>query len=295
MTRGLRLLALAGALAIAADATTAQQAATRYVRYSHQGAVAHGILDGETIRALGGDLFAGAKPTGRTVKRSEATLLLPIDPLRVSKALGVAINYTRPGDAPPKGAHPRWFAKLPSSLAAWDADVELPPESKNLDWEGELVLVIGKKGRHISVADAPSYIFGVTVGNDVSENTWYGERQGREEPSRLVSKSADTWGPIGQHIVTGLDYGNLRIEIKVNGKIQGEGRTSQMIHSPAELVANISRYVTLWPGDLIFTGSVPRVPDAAPALNAGDIVEIEIENVGKIRNRIVPLKVSGTQ
>src|SRR5688500_10228022 len=142
--RVLTLLTLGG-VAIAAHGQvrspqSAVGAVTRYVRYQHQNRISYGILDGETIRELRGDLFASPQPTGVTVRRSEVRLLAPLDPSRVSKVIGVAINTRRPGLETPV-PHPRWFAKFPSSLNDPDGDVEMPPEATNLNYEGELVVI----------------------------------------------------------------------------------------------------------------------------------------------------------
>jgi 2-keto-4-pentenoate hydratase/2-oxohepta-3-ene-1,7-dioic acid hydratase in catechol pathway len=265
------------------------QAVTRYVRYAQGDRVAYGTLSGETIREMSGDPFSSPRPTGRTVRVADVRLLSPLDPARVGKVLGIAINTRRPGREQPV-PHPRYFAKMPTSLVGPEAEVEHPPEATNLDWEGELVLVIGRRARHVSVADAPRYIFGVAVGNDFSENTWYGERQGVNEPTRLISKAMDTWASLGPAIVTGVDYGDLRVDIRVNGETVATGRTSQMLNNPARLVSYISRYMTLLPGDLIYTGTYPTLAGKENTVKPGDVVEVEIEQLGMLRNRIVEMR-----
>ena len=262
------------------------QEATRYVRYTDGRETSYGILEGDTIRQLQGELLDSPSPTGRTARVSDVKLLVPIDPMRVSKVIGVTSQYHVPGQPPRIVPHPRWFAKLPSSLNPHEGEVELPPEAGNLNYEGEMVLVVGKKGRHITLEEAPSYIWGVTIGNDWSENTWFGERQRVDEPSRLISKSMDTWACIYHTIVVGLDYSNLDIKIRHNGPVVAEGNTSEMVNSPAELISYISRFVTLWPGDLIYSGTVPRKP---VPMSAGDVCEVEIQDIGTLRNKIVAM------
>ena len=266
----------------------AAQSVVRYVRYAQGDRVSYGLLDGQTIRELSGDPFSSPRPTGRSVRLADVRLLSPIDPSRGGKVLGVAINTRRPGREAPV-PHPRWFAKLATSLVGPEANVEHPPEATNLDWEGELVLVIGRRARHVSVEDAPRYIFGVTVGNDFSENTWYGERAGVNEPSRLISKSLDTWAALGPAIVTGVDYRDLRVVIRVNSDTVAIGRTSQLLNNPAQLVSYLSRYVTLLPGDLIYTGTYPTVTGKGNTVHPGDVVEVEIEQLGLLRSKIVPM------
>ena len=121
------------------------------------------------------------------------------------------------------------------------------------------MLIIGKQGRHIPEAEALDYVFGVTVGDDFSENTWYGEGQGVEEPTRLLSKGTDSWAPIGPAIVTGIDYLDLAVEVRLNGEVVQEGRTSDLVNGVPNLISYISRYVTLMSGDVIFTGTVARL------------------------------------
>ncbi|MFQ5568424.1 MAG: fumarylacetoacetate hydrolase family protein [Rhodothermales bacterium] len=276
-------------LALTATAA-AQDGIIRYVRFEHGSMVSYGLLEGETVRALDGyDLFASPRPTDRTFSLSEVRLLTPIDPLQVQKVLGIAINTRRPGREEPV-PHPRFFAKMPTSLRGLDDSIELPPEASNLNYEGELVLIIGKQGRHIPEAEALDYVFGVTVGDDFSENTWYGERQGVDEPTRLLSKGTDSWAPIGPSIVTGIDYTDLAVETRLNGEVVQRGRTSDLVNGVSNLISYISRYLTLMPGDVIFTGTVARIPESRRVMQAGDVVEVEIEHLGVLRNRIVTME-----
>ena len=260
---------------------------TRYVRFTTASGAAYGLVEGDTIHELAGDLFEHPRPTGRTVPLADAELLLPLDPSRVQKVIGVALNYYRPG-VERAIEHPRWFAKLTSALNPHGADVELPPDAANMNFEGELVLIIGRKGRRIPVENAPGYIFGVTVGNDWSENTWFYERRLYDEPSQLISKSIDTWACLYTTIVTGLDCSDLAIETRLNGELVATGRTNNMINSPARLVSYISQYATLMPGDVIYTGRVaPPLPGTRAEMRDGDVVEIAIEHIGVLRNRVV--------
>ena len=267
------------------------EAITRYVRYALGDETSWGILEGDTIRQLDGYLFDNPTPTGRSVSLADVKLLLPLDASRVSKVIGVAAAYDLPGHKRVV-PHPHWFSKLPTALNAHDADVELPEEATNFNFEGELVLIIGRQGRHIPVEAAADYVFGVTVGNDWSENTWFWEQQGIQEPSRFIAKSCDTWACLGTTIVRGLDYYDLGIEIRLNGELVAKGRTTEMTNTPARLVAYVSRFVTLMPGDVIYTGTVAPTsfPGVRREMQPGDVVEVEIEQVGLLRNRVVPMK-----
>jgi len=278
------LLALGAIVAVVAPLA----AQTHYVRFARGGWTTYGVLEGQTIHELRGDLLESPQRTGRTFALGDVRLLAPIDPQRVRKVIGVAVNTLGAGRTGPI-PHPRYFAKFPTSIVGPEDSVELPPEAGNLNYEGELVVVIGRTGRHIPEAEALSYVFGVTIGNDYSENTWYGERQGIEEPTRLISKGMDSWAPIGPSIVTDFDFLDVAVEVRLNGEVVQSGRTSELANSVANLISYISRYVTLEPGDLLFTGTVGRVPGTRRAMQAGDVVEVEIAGLGVLRNPIIAM------
>jgi 2-keto-4-pentenoate hydratase/2-oxohepta-3-ene-1,7-dioic acid hydratase in catechol pathway len=128
----------------------------------------------------------------------------------------------------------------------------------------------------------------VTVGNDVADATWYGEGKGVEDPSRLIAKAPDTWAPIGDQIVAGLNYDDLALTARLNGKAAFNVRTSQMNNSVAETIAYLSEYITLLPADLIYMGT-PNISRDLLEMKAGDVVEIELEGVPVLRNRIVKM------
>ncbi|HLF80053.1 MAG TPA: fumarylacetoacetate hydrolase family protein [Dehalococcoidia bacterium] len=262
---------------------------TRYVRYTAAGETSHGILEGDTIRQLSGDLFDNPQPTGKTVPLAGAKLLLPLDPYKVSKVIGVTTNF-QPKDGPKRvSPHPGLFAKYAIGLVTHGDEIEMPPEHKVMHHEGEMVVVIGKEGRFISEAEAPDYVFGVAIGNDVSDETLYGERNGLAEPSRLPSKANDTWSPLGQEIVAGLNYNDLNIIVRRDGEVVAEGRTSTMINSVAYIISYLSQYMTLWPGDLIYMGTPPFV-EGKRELAPGQTIEVEIEQIGVLSNKVVKQK-----
>ena len=253
----------------------AQEGITKYVRYDHQGRTSYGILDGETIQELEGDLFSAPRVSGKTLRLLDVKLLPPAEP---SKVIAVGLNYRSHLGDRPVPAYPGLFAKYPSSLIGHGDHIVMPADAENLHFEAELVVVIGKKARKVSVDEAPAYIFGVTAGNDVSERAWQ-----QADLQWLRAKASDTFGPIGPAIVTGLDYRDLLIESRLNGEVQQSARTQDLIFGVDEIVSYVSRYITLLPGDLIFTGT----PGRTKAMKPGDIVEVEVEGVGVLRNRVV--------
>lgn len=270
----------------------AQQGVTKYVRYSIKGdPPTHGVLDGDTIRELRGQLFANPTPTGRTVRLSDATLLIPVDQFMAGRVIGVADNYAAPGAEKKTMSHPRWFAKLPSALSANGGQVELAAGSGNLNAGGDLVLVIGKTCRNVTVEEAPSCVFGVTAGNDWTEGEWYTEKGGVSQPSRFVSKSHDSWAGLHDVIYTGLDYRNLQLQVRLNGATVARGRTSEMLYDVPQLIADVTTNFTLMPGDVIYTGvTPPPIANTRTRMRPGDIVEVEIEGIGTLKQKVVPPK-----
>jgi len=158
---------VAGTIAV----PSAQQAVTKYVRYTAHGQAALGVLDGDVIHELSGDLFAGPTRTGRRIRLADVTLLAPVEP---KKVIAVGLNYRSHLGAREPAPYPGLFAKYPTSIVGPGADIVLPPDAKNVHYEGELVVVIGRRASRVSAADAPRYVFGVTAGNDVSERDWQG-------------------------------------------------------------------------------------------------------------------------
>ena len=270
-----RLCVLAIVLAAAAVAAAEQQSVTRYVRYSLGGATSYGILEGDAIRELKGDLFASPAPTGRRVKLAEVRLLPPCVP---SKVIAVGLNYKTHLGERSAAEYPGLFAKYPTSIIATEENIVIPPDAANVHYEGEMVVVIGKRAKNVSKADAKSYVFGVTAGNDVSERDWQ-----KQDLQWFRAKASDTFGPLGPAIVTGLNYDDLLLETKLNGEVVQSQRTKDLIFDVATIVSYLSRYVTLEPGDVIFSGT----PGTTRAFKPGDTIEVVIEGIGTLRNRAV--------
>jgi 2-keto-4-pentenoate hydratase/2-oxohepta-3-ene-1,7-dioic acid hydratase in catechol pathway len=275
-----RALLAPSILLLAMSSAGLTQSATKYVRYSHGGTTSFGILAGDTIRELRGDLFANPKSTGRRLKRAEVQLLAPVEP---SKVLAVGLNYKSHIGDRPAAEYPGLFAKLPTSIIANGADIVLPADAKNVHYEGEMVIVIGKRAKNVSLEDAKSYVFGITAGNDVSERDWQ-----KSDLQWLRAKGSDTFGPLGPAIVTGLNYDDLLLQTRLNGEVVQSQRTSDLIFPVAQIVSYVSRYVTLVPGDIIYTGT----PGTTRQMKPGDVVEVELEGVGVLRNTVTQGKVA---
>lgn len=255
-------------------APAAEKEIVKYVRFQLGDSVSYGIVEGKQVRKLDGDLFGSWKLTDRTYPLDRVKLLVPSQP---TKVLAVAGNYkSHLGNKPPS-SRPEMFLKTPSCLIAPEDDIVIPKDSKRVDHEAELVIVVGKRAKNVSAQRALEYVLGVTCGNDVSARDWQ-----KNDVQWWRAKGFDTFGPCGPCIVSGIDYDNLLLQARVNGKVKQKDNTSRMEHGVASLVSWASRHMTLEPGDLIFTGT----PGKTTPLKPGDVVEIELEGVGVLRNKV---------
>lgn len=245
-----------------------------YVRYEQRGKRSYGLLEQDTIRAIRGGLFGKPTPTGAKVKLADVKLLYPCEPTTV---LAVGLNYKSHLGNRPAPTKPELFFKPLTSLVAPGGDIVIPPGAKNVHYEGEFVIVMGKTARQVPEREALQYVFGYTCGNDVSERDW---QQGDLQWWR--AKGADTFGPLGPAIVTGLDYPKARLQTRVNGQVKQSQLLSDLLFDVPAIVSFASRHVTLQPGDVIYTGT----PGATSAMKPGDVVEVEIEGIGVLRNRV---------
>lgn len=253
---------------------TATADVTHYVRYDHGGTASYGVIDGERIRQLDKAPWHGGKQTGASIARSDARLLAPVEP---SKVFATGFNYmSHRGDRelPP---HPPIFLKLPTTVADPEATITPPAGAEVLHYEAEMVVVIGKTAKNVSPAEAGDYIFGVTAGNDISERLWQSA-----DLQWFRGKASDDFGPIGPTVAVGLNHNDLLVESRLNGETMQSQRTRDFIHDAEAIVSHISRYATLYPGDIIFTGT----PGTTSPMEPGDVIEIEVEGVGVLRNTI---------
>ncbi|XP_069070525.1 oxaloacetate tautomerase fahd2, mitochondrial isoform X2 [Pleurodeles waltl] len=237
------------------------------------------------------DAAKRALESGRhIVSSSNVHLMSPIT--GPDKVICVGMNYVdhclEQNVAIPK--EPVIFSKFPSSIIGPSDEIRLPAESQEVDWEVELAFVIGKKGKNIKEENAMDFVAGFTVAHDVSARDWQMQRNGRQW---LLGKTFDTFCPMGPAIVTRdaiSDPHNLGIRCKVNGELVQNSNTNQMIFKTEALVSWVSRFVTLYPGDVFLTGTPPGVGvfrKPPVFLKADDVVECEIDELGAIRNKVV--------
>ena len=223
-------------------------------------------------------------------KADTATLLAPVPDPR--KIICLGLNYSdhaaESGMEPPP--EPVLFSKYPTTLIGHGANIVLPPESDQVDYEAELVVVIGRGGRHIPRERAMEHVAGYTVGHDVSARDWQLNKPGKQW---MAGKTFDTFAPMGPALVTTDEIPDpqaLGIRLRLNGQTMQDSSTSQLIFPVDYIVVYLSKIMTLEPGDLIFTGTPPGVGMARKPpvwLKAGDVVEVEIDGLGVLRNTVV--------
>lgn len=256
-----------------------QEKVTRYLRFRAGKTVAYGILDGDVVHQLKGNLFGKWERTEKTYPLKEVRILVPSP--RPTKVIALAGNYKdHLGDTePPKTPEP--FFKLPSCLLRHGGRIIQPKDHAPVHYEAELVVVIGKRARNVAPEQALDFVLGITCGNDISARDWQ-----ENDVQWWRAKGSDTFGPVGPYIVSGLDYNNLAMELRVNGEVRQKTNTKNQIHDLATTISFISKRITLRPGDLIFTGT----PGKTQGMEIGDSVEVEIEGVGILKNKLVAEK-----
>lgn len=251
-----------------------------------EGAVTYGVLEGAgTLRLVEGGIYDGWRPTDVTVPLADCRLLAPVAPPNI---LAIGLNYRahaqESGHSLPE--RPVLFMKATTALAGPGDDIVLPRVAADeVDYECELAIVIGRAARHVGVDDALDYVLGYTCANDVSAR----DVQLRQDSQWVRGKSFDTFAPLGPWIETDLDPTNARIRTRLNGRVMQDSNTSDLIFSCAQLVSYLSDNMTLLPGTVIMTGTPSGVGFArrpAVFLRPGDVVEIDIEGIGVLRNSV---------
>ena len=262
---------------VAAGAAAAAQGGNgvkKFVRYRHGGAAHYGLLEGETVREIRGNMLEKYSTTGTTRKLAEVKLLPPCDP---PKVLAVGLNYkSHLGDRPAPKV-PEIFYKPTTCLVEPEGNIVIPAGAKNVHYEGEMVIVMKRRAKNVSVQEAPEYVFGYTCGNDVSERDWQ-----RGDLQWWRAKGSDTFGPLGPCIAVGLDIPKSRLTLRLNGQVKQTQVISDLLFGVPEIVSWVSKHVTLEPGDVIYTGT----PGSTSAMKPGDVVEVEIEGIGTLRNKV---------
>ncbi|MFF2051403.1 fumarylacetoacetate hydrolase family protein [Leifsonia sp. NPDC058194] len=250
----------------------------KIARFSHEGAIDYGIVDEDALVVLAGDpMFSGFDTTGERVPLGKVgALLAPVIPR--SKVVAVGKNYREHaaemgGEAPEE---PLLFLKPNTAVIGLGDAILLPPQSQQVEFEGELAVVIGKIARNVPAEKAHEHIFGYTVANDVTARDLQ-----KKDGQWARAKGFDTFCPLGPVIETELDP-EAFLRTRVNGELKQEARLSEMVHDIPSIIAYASSVFTLLPGDVILTGT----PAGVGPLVAGDTVEVEVEGVGSLVNPV---------
>jgi 2-keto-4-pentenoate hydratase/2-oxohepta-3-ene-1,7-dioic acid hydratase in catechol pathway len=269
-----RRTSLATPLALAAQSGPKVE---RYIRFDNNGRASWARLEGEDAVPLSSAPYLSGRPLGGKKKLAGLKLLAPADP---PKVFAVGLNYKSHLGTRPAPKEPEIFYKPTTCLSACETNIVIPAGAKNVHYEGELVIVIGKGGKNLDLAAARAAIFGATCGNDVSERDWQNGPQ--KDLQWWRAKGSDTFGPIGPHLVRGANFEKALLQTRLNGEVVQKQTTADLLFDCPAIVSYISKFVTLETGDIIFTGT----PGSTKKMSAGDSVEVEIEGLGILRNKI---------
>ncbi len=250
----------------------------KYCRFEVEGVTRYGEVRGEDVSALSAAPWAGGEPMSQRYPLSQVRLQAPCEP---SKIVCLGRNYREHaaelGHKVPR--EPLIFLKAPSAIIGPEEAIVYPPQSQRVDYEGELAAVIGRRCHRLNAADNPlDYVFGFTCLNDVTARDL---QQADVQFTR--AKSFDTFCPLGPVIATGLDPGKLVVETYVNGERRQRASVREMIFPLDAIIRFIASVMTLEPGDVIATGT----PAGVGPLQVGDVVEVSVEGIGRLRNHVV--------
>lgn len=246
-----------------------------YGRFDSGGAFRHAEIDNETAHFID-DLFGARARTGESAPLSSLKVLAPVKP---PKLFAIGLNYADHAAESnlPLPERPLMWFKAPTSIIAHQETVEVAYPDHRTDYECELVIVIGKRCKGVSEADAASAILGYTCGQDISDRDiqW-------SESQWARAKSFDTYTPLGQFIYPDIDPNTLPIETRINGAVKQSSNTEQLVFKPAQLVAFLSEAITFEPGDCIMTGT----PFGIAPLQDGDVIETRIGDMAPLVNPV---------
>jgi len=258
----------------------------KIVRFADNARTAYGVLTGDTIEVSVGAPFDGVRRTGQAVPLADVRLLAPVEPPNV---IALGLNYRRHAQESNMQVpgHPQMFLKATTSVIGPEDAIVLPRMAPDeVDYEAEICIVMGKPARNVAEADALDYVLGYTCGNDISAR----DCQLRLDGQWARGKSFDTFCPLGPWIETDIDPDDEPIVSRLNGQVMQQSNTSDMIFGCRRLISFLSQVMTLSPGTVIMTGTPEGVGFARQPpvfLKPGDTIEIEIEGIGVLRNRVV--------
>ncbi|MDP6706392.1 MAG: fumarylacetoacetate hydrolase family protein [Alphaproteobacteria bacterium] len=256
----------------------------RWLRYEYQGETSYGLVEGDEVQPVRGTPFDDFEASGRRLAMDAVKVLIPVEP-RTFYAVG--LNYIKHiseaaellGTTVDVPANADIGYRAVNALVADGEAIVIPKDaSEKVQYEGELVVVIGRRAKGLSEAEALDCVLGYTIGNDVSERTWQAS-----DRTLWRAKNTDTFKPMGPWIETEVDLDALRTTVRVNGEVKCAFATNEMIFSVATFIARMSRYLTLYPGDVVWMGADGPTEN----IKAGDTVAVEIDGIGVLTNPVV--------
>ena len=247
-----------------------------YLRFRTEGTIRYGLVEGEKVIPLRGCLFESREISSSEMALKEVQILAPCEP---TKIVCVGLNYKDHAAEvnQPLPEEPHVFLKPPTAVIGPGEAILMPAMSSRVDYEGELAIVIGKRCKGVRPEEAKDYILGYSCLNDVTARDLVEKDKGP-----LRAKIFDTFAPFGPYVATDVDPRGLAIRTYLNGEVRQSSNTQNLIFDPFYLVSFISSILTLLPGDLISTGT----PSGIGPMKPGDVVEVEVEKVGRLSNTV---------
>ncbi|KON87680.1 ureidoglycolate lyase [Sporosarcina globispora] len=246
----------------------------KFTRFEVNGAVHSGVIKDGAIKQIKGDIFGDWEFTGESFSQDEVKQLAPLVPNQI---IGIGANYVPvKADLPHTLPEiPVFFFKPASSVIGPEEDIIIPEGIEEVKFESELAVIIGRKAKNVAESDVLDYVFGYTVGNDVTAPQFF-----HNDGHWTIGKSFDTFTPLGPVIETDLDPFQVKVEAKLNGAEKQNSSIELMIIPIRKMISYLTNVMTLMPGDVILTGS----PAGAEMGRSGDVIECEIKEIGALRN-----------
>ncbi|MBT2757851.1 fumarylacetoacetate hydrolase family protein [Mesobacillus foraminis] len=257
----------------------------KIARFLESGSIHYGVLEGDVLNKIKGDIFRDYTVTGEKVSLSDTKLLVPIQP---GKVIAIGLNYKKHAEEvnKPLPSEPMMFLVSPTAIVGPDEEVVIANPENRTEHEAEIAIVIGKEAENVPVEEALRYVCGYTICNDISDRVLQ-----KKDGQFTRAKSFSTYKPLGPVISTDINPDNVEISLKINGETRQDSNTSDMIFSTAEIISFVSNVMKLEPGDVIITGT----PSGVSPLQEGDVMKAEIEGIGILSNPVtVKQKVGST-
>jgi 2-keto-4-pentenoate hydratase/2-oxohepta-3-ene-1,7-dioic acid hydratase in catechol pathway len=246
----------------------------KFIRFQTGNEVCAGVIEGSSIKQVTGDIYSDWEYTGHVYETNQVKLLAPLEPNQI---IGIGANFAAEKEDLPDSLPeiPVFFFKPASSVVGPEENIVIPENIDSVKFESELAVIIGKEAKNVPEEEILDYVFGYTIGNDVTAPQFF-----HEAGHWTIGKSFDTFTPIGPVIETRLDPFNVKVEARLNGEEKQNSPTSLMIVPIREMISYLTKVMTLKPGDVILTGS----PVGAEMVRAGDVIECEITEIGTLKN-----------